>query len=98
MPNDENNLDANFYFDTNGVDQYSLGETITHEVALHGSHYDKSVENAKKGDKESKLSKNDHKALKEKDSKNKAYKNYENTMKQLIKIDEKYKKDAQINE
>jgi len=98
LPSDENKLDANFYFDTNGVNQYSLGETITHEVALHGSHYDKAVENAKKGDKKSDPSKNDHKALKEKDTKNKAYKNYESTMKQLIKQDEKYKKDAQVNE
>ncbi len=65
---------------------------------LHGSHYDKSVENAKKGDKKSDPAKNDHKALKEKDTKNKAYKNYETTMKQLIKQDEKYKKDAKINE
>ncbi|AQW93237.1 hypothetical protein CMT56_07140 [Elizabethkingia anophelis] len=39
----------------------------------------------------------DHHALSKKNSKNKAYKNYENTMKQLIKIDKKYEKDAQIN-
>ncbi|RNA62054.1 hypothetical protein D1631_08955 [Chryseobacterium nematophagum] len=32
LPSDKNKLDANFYFDTNGVDQYSLGETIAHEV------------------------------------------------------------------
>ncbi|MGE8553345.1 MAG: DUF6443 domain-containing protein [Chryseobacterium jejuense] len=98
LPRDANKLDANVYFDTNGADRYSLGETIAHEIALHGSHYDKAVENAKKGDKKSDPAKNDHKALKEKDTKNKAYKNYESTMKQLIKQDEKYRKDAQINE
>jgi len=87
-----------FIFDTNGVDQYSLGETIAHEIALHGSHYDKAVENAKNGDRKSDIIKNDHKALKDKDAKNEAYRNYETTMKQLIKQDEKYKKDAQINE
>ncbi len=98
LPSDKNKLDVNFYFDTNGVDQYSLGETIAHEIALHGSHYDKAVENAKNGDRKSDITKNDHKALKEKDAKNEAYRNYETTMKQLIKQDEKYKKDAQINE
>lgn len=97
LPDDKKNLDVTFYFDTNNIDKYSLGETIAHEIALHGSHYAKTAETVKKGGKGVNPKEEDHHALSKKNSKNKAYKNYENTMKQLIKIDKKYEKDAQIN-
>lgn len=91
---DTDNVDV--YFDTLNMDRYSLGETITHELALHGSHLENIIKDVKKGNNVDRTQK-DHKALNDRDINNKAYQKYNKTMKQLIKINTKYEKDAKIS-
>ncbi|MFK7004705.1 hypothetical protein BWK63_04075 [Flavobacterium covae] len=91
FPSSKDDMDLTIYIkNTDRESTVELGETITHEAALHGSHYEENVNDIKNNKPVKDKGSQDHKALKSADAKNKAYRNYNNTMKQLSKIDPKY--------
>jgi hypothetical protein len=68
-----------------GMDKYDVGETLSHEMQLHGYNVDPTA----KG--EEKIAANrDHQALKLKNIKHEGYKQYDNIRNQLNKVDPKY--------
>jgi hypothetical protein len=68
-------------------DKADVGETLTHETQVHGY----KVSDQIKG-KSTTTESQDHKALKNQDTKHQGYKQYKSTQEQLQNIDEKYKK------
>jgi hypothetical protein len=68
-------------------DKAEVGETLTHETQVHGYKVSDRI-NGKSTTTESQ----DHKALKNQDTKHQGYKQYKSTQEQLQNIDEKYKK------
>jgi len=70
-----------------GMDKNSIGETLTHETQLHGSSAGNKIEG-----KATPTGIQDHKALKDKDTKHAGYNNYNSVRKQLEEKDESYKK------
>ena len=73
-----------------GMDKNEIGEVITHETQLHGYNVADKINGntTTTGDQ-------DHKALKNKDSKHQGYKQYNSVRGQLEEIDENYKKTFQ---
>jgi RHS repeat-associated protein len=71
-----------------GKDKNEIGETLTHETQLHGTYAGNQIEGKKGVPTESQ----DHKALKNKDTKHDGYNNYNSVRKQLETTDENYKK------
>jgi RHS repeat-associated protein len=69
-----------------GRDKNEIGETVTHETQLHGISVGSQLEGKKPSTEEQ-----DHKALKDKNTKHDGYNNYNSVRNQLEIIDEKYK-------
>jgi RHS repeat-associated protein len=82
----ENNATVDITVVSYGVDKYSVGETLTHEIQLHGY----SDANVLKGE-QATTGEQDHSARKHQDTKHQGYKQYKSVQEQLQKVDEKYK-------
>lgn len=85
--------DMNVYFDTLDKSQIELGETIAHELGLHGNNYDNYLKAVENGTSTDNLSDADaeHKAIAAQNTFNKSFKIYNDLMKELSKINVKYK-------
>lgn len=97
FPKSKDDMDLYVYFsDVKGNrTTVELGETIAHELALHGYKYGKHIEAIMNGTKNNQIptASMDHKVLKNSDIENIAYKTYKGVMDQLIKINPNYKKE-----
>ena len=90
------NLSFKMHINDNGISKGELGETITHELGVHGAKIEEIIEAYKNGgmDAVNDLMKNtegsDHKALKNKDQRHKGVDNYLKTKDELIELDKSY--------
>jgi RHS repeat-associated protein len=93
FPRSKENLDLNVYFNTYGESSIQLGETIAHELGLHGNNYSKYIKTIKEGKSVKGISygESEHEALGNEDENNPSYLVYKSIMEQLEKIDIKYK-------
>lgn len=96
----DGNLHITMGLDVKGQNSQSLGETITHELALHGYRVDDIIKAYEKGgiDAVKKLMPNDegdadHKALKNNKQNHKGVTKYNEIKEELIKIDSRYKEE-----
>ncbi|MCA6423749.1 MAG: RHS repeat-associated core domain-containing protein [Flavobacterium sp.] len=95
FPDSKEDMSLNVYFaNVNGENSTTeLGETIAHELGLHGNKYEQYIDAILKGKsfKNIQSGSKDHDGLKKSDIKNKSYQIYKKIMEQLIKINSNYK-------